>query len=358
MSRPVPSAAVLAAVMVVAAVAVAVAELAIPGGGRGALLVTLVLWTAIAQGSVAAVAAAEYTGARWVEQVRGELLAPARMLPLLLVLFVFLWPQLDLYPWAAAPGAWLNRPFFAGRNVALLAAAALLASLFAARAERRDPSARRFAVAYLVVYAASQSLVAFDWVMSLAYPWVSSMFGLYFMVEALYAGVALAGVLFLLLGRPPREAGGARWEAAGRDAGLLLFGFSVLWGGLFFAQFLLIWYGNLPEEVSLVAARLAGRATRPLVPAFIALCWGVPFFLLISAWAKRSALAVGIASGSVLLGLAAERLMFMLPALPLRFGVLALENALLVAVWLVLSLRRRSPAGQAAARASGGGPRS
>jgi hypothetical protein len=354
MSRSAPSAAVPAAVMVVAAVAVGVLELAVPGGGRGALLVTLVLWTAIAQGSVAAAAAAEYTGARWVEQVRVELLATARMLPLLLVLFLLLWPQLDLYGWAAAPGAWLNRPFFVARSVAFLAASALLASLFAVRAQRRDPSTKRFAVGYLVVYAASQTLVAFDWVMSLAYPWVSSMFGLYFMVEALYAGVALAGVLFLLLGRRRREAGGARWEAAGRDAGLLLFGFSVLWGGLFFAQFLLIWYGNLPEEVSFIATRLAEKATRPLIPAFIALCWGVPFFLLISAWAKRSALAVGIASGSVLLGLAAERLLFMLPALPLRFGVLALENALLLAVWLAVSLRR-SPPGEAAARASGGG---
>jgi hypothetical protein len=348
MTRPVLGRAAFAGVVALAAAGVAIAELA-GGGGGGALLFTLVLWTAIAQGSVAAVAAAEYTGARWIEQLRGELLAPARMLPLLLVLFLLLWPHPDLYGWMAAPNAWLNRPFFFGRNVALLAATSLAASLFAARAQRRAPSTKRYAVSYLVVYAASQTLVAFDWVMSLAYPWVSSMFGLYFMVEALYAGIALAGILFLLLGRRRRAAGGARWEAAGRDAGLLLFGFSVLWGGLFFAQFLLIWYGNLPEEISFVATRLAERATRPLVPAFIALCWGVPFFLLISEWAKRSALAVGIASGSVLLGLVAERLVFMLPALPLALGVLALENALLLAVWVAVSLRRRPPAEEAAA---------
>lgn len=350
MSRPARDGAALLVVMMLAATAIAVAEFAVAGGGRGALLFTLVLWTAIAQGSVAAAAAAEYTGARWIEQVRGELLAAVRMLPFLLVLFLFLWPQLELYAWSGAPGAWLNRPFFIARNVAVLGAAAVLASLFADRARRRDPATKRFAVAYLVVYAASQTLVAFDWVMSLAYPWVSSMLGLFYLVEALYAGVALAGLLFLVLGRRRREAGGERWSAAGRDAGLLLFGFSVLWGGLFFAQFLLIWYGNLPEEVAFIAARIAGKTTRPLIPAFIALCWGVPFFLLISARAKRSAVAVGVASCSILLGLTAERLVFMLPALPLPAGLLLGENLLLLAVWWGAVALRRRPAGQATAR--------
>jgi hypothetical protein len=333
MSRPALSGLALLGVTALVAGAIAIAELGFAGGG-GALLFTLVLWTGFAQGSVAVVAAAELTGARWVGRLRAELLAAARLLPLLLVLFLLLWPKLGLYRWMEAPGAWLNRPFFVARSVALLAATSLVANVFAARARRREPSARRLAVVYLLLCAVSQTLVAFDWVMSLAYPWVSSMLGLYFLVEAFYAGIALAGLLFLALERRRREAVGGEWSAAGHDAGLLLFGWSILWGGLFFAQFLLIWYGNLPEEVSFVAARVSTTAMRLLSAAFLALCWAVPFFLLIPERTKRSRGAVGIASASVLLGLAAERLLFMLPEVRLHSGLLVAENLLLLGVWV------------------------
>jgi hypothetical protein len=341
MSRPAANGTALLVVMMLGAAGIAIVEFAVAGGG---LLLTLALWTAIVQGSVAVVAATEYTGARWVGQVRGELLAAARLLPFLLVLFLLLWPQLELYGWAASPGSWLNRPFFVARNAGLLAATAVVGGLFAARARRRDPSARRFAVAYLALYAANQTLVAFDWVMSLSYPWVSSMFGLYFLVEALYAGIALSGLLFLVLDRRRRGTVGGAWSAGARDAGLLLFGFSVLWGGLFFAQFLLIWYGNLPEEVSYIVARLSSPVSRPLIPAFIGLCWGLPFFLLLSAWGKRSVRALGIASVAVLLGLAAERLVFVTPELPLRGGLVLVENLMLLAVWWVAVATASRPA--------------
>ena len=183
----------------------------------------------------------------------------------------------------------------------------------------------------LIALALTMSFASFDWVMSLSWPWVSSMFGLYFFVEALYAGLAAAGLLFLLIGGRRRAAEG--WDAARRDVALLIFGFSVLWGGLFFAQFLLLWYGNLPEEVSFIATRLAASPSRPLIPAFIVACFGVPFAVLLSARAKRSAIVVALVSLTILLGLAAERLVFVLPVLPLGWGVLVLENAILAAVW-------------------------
>jgi hypothetical protein len=335
----------LLVVMLLVTTGIAIAEFVVAEGRGGALLLSLALWTAFAQGSVAVAAAGELTGARWVGQVREELLAAARVLPFLALLFLLLWPQLDLYAWAAAPTAWLNRTFFLGRNLGALAVTSAVALGFAARARRREASARRWAVGYLAAYAVSQTLVAFDWIMSLAWPWVSSMLGLYFTVEAFYAGLALAGLLLLTL---RRGRGGEGWDAAGRDAGLLLFGWSVLWGGLFFAQFLLLWYGNLPEEVSYIAARLATPARRGLVAAFIALCWAFPFFLLIPERTKRSSWAVGIASASVLLGLAAERVLLVLPELPLRSGLVWVENLLLVGVWMGAVAMARSQGGSEA----------
>jgi len=329
--------------LVVVAALLALLEFGLPTG-RGALLVTLVFWTAIVQGSVAVVAATDLTGARWTASLRRELLAAATLLPFLTGLFLLLWPLLDLYPWAAAPTAWLNRPFFIARNLALLAATAGMAQLFARRSLRQDPARFLFAVAYLFLFVASQSLVAFDWVMSLAYPWVSSMFGAYFFVEALYAGIALAGILILLLDRERREQDPVAWPAALRDVGLLLFGFSILWGGLFFAQFLLIWYGNIPEEVRFIAERISVSPTRELCAFFLAAGFAVPFLVLLSARAKRNVRVLGAVSLSVLLGLLAEKLLFVLPAVPLHFGVLVAENALLLAVWLLaVQNRQRLP---------------
>ncbi|MCM2358508.1 MAG: hypothetical protein NDI77_10200 [Geobacteraceae bacterium] len=325
-------------VLALAAAALALLEHGGPAAGRGAFLVTLVFWTSIAQGSVAVVAVTDLTGARWSAPLRRELLAAVPLLPFLPLLFLLLWPLSDLYPWAAAPTAWLNRPFFLARNLALLAATAGAAQLFARRSLRRDPARVRFAIAYLLLYVTCQSLVAFDWVMSLSYPWVSTMFGAYFFVEALYAGLALAGMLFLLSGRRRPGEATAAWPAARRDAGLLLFGFSILWGGLFFAQFLVIWYGNLPEEVRFIAVRLS--ASPELCAFFPAACFAVPFLALLSARAKGSAAVLCAVSLSVLLGLLAEKLLFIHPAAPVRFGGLLAENALLLALWL-LAMRSR-----------------
>ncbi|MGB8929674.1 MAG: hypothetical protein WCC48_00325 [Anaeromyxobacteraceae bacterium] len=317
-----------------AGVLAAIGLLEYGAGGRGALLVTLVFWTAIAQGSVAVVAVTDLTGARWGSSVKRELLVAAQLLPVLAALFLLLWPRLELYPWTAAPGRWLNRPFFMARGVALLLAAAVVARAFARRSLRGAPETRPLAVAYLILFAACQTLVAFDWVMSLSYPWVSSMFGMYFSVEALYAGLAAAGLIVLSLDRDRREREPATWAAARRDLGLLQFGFSVLWGGLFFAQFMLLWYGNLPEEVGFIAQRIAASPTRELAVLFLAACFGLPFIVFLSAGAKRSARAIGAVSVSILAGLIAEKLLLILPAVPLHHGVLAAEILVLLGAWV------------------------
>jgi hypothetical protein len=342
-------AALLVAAMLVLA-AVAVLELSGVVDSGGALLPTLALWTAIAQGCVAVAAAGEVTGARWIAAVRAELFAAGRLLPLLAALFALAAFRLDRYGWSASPGGWLNPPFFVGRGLFVLALAALLARALAARALRRDAAARPLAIAYLLAFAASQTLVAFDWIMSLSYPWVSSMLGMYFTVEALYAGLATAGLLFLL-GRRGVGARHPSWVAASRDAGLLVFGFSVLWGGLFFAQFLLLWYGNLPEEVSFIATRISAWPTRALAPAFIAACWATPFFLLLPARTKRSVPAVAAVALVILAGLLAERLFLSIPALRPGPWILAAENVLLLLAWGIVVRDAR----QAGAQAQGGG---
>jgi hypothetical protein len=303
--------------------------------GKGSLLMTLVFWTTLLQGGIAAAAVADLVGARWIALLRRQILAAYPLLLVSPVLLILLVPRLDLYPWAEDPGQWLNTPFFLLRNLALLLAVYGTGRRYALRSLRGDPRTPASAVIYLFAFVASQTLVAFDWVMSLEYPWISTLFGAYFFVEALYAGLALAGVLCFLL--PLRQGEGREAEMIKplRDIGLLLFGFSVLWGGLFFAQYLLLWYGNLPEEVQFIARRLESLPLRVLSVFFLTANFLGPFLGLLGRRAKRSDRVVGAVAALVLAGLFAERLFFILPAAPLPVALLLVENILFFAFWLL-----------------------
>ena len=303
--------------------------------GRGALLMTLVFWTTLLQGAIAAAAVADLVGARWITVLRRELLAAYPLLLVPPVLLVLLIPRLDLYPWAEAPGQWLNEPFFLLRNLALLLTVYGTGRLYARRSLQGDARTASSAVIYLFAFVAAQTLVAFDLVMSLEYPWISTLLGAYFFVEALYAGLALAAVLCFLLPQRRRESRPAAETSPRWDIGLLLFGFSILWGGLFFAQYLLLWYGNLPEEVHFIARRLESFPLLALAVLFLVGNFFIPFLVLLGQRAKHSALVVGVVAGSVLVGLFAERLFFVFPAVPLPAGVLLAQNLLLLAFWLL-----------------------
>jgi hypothetical protein len=297
--------------------------------------VTLVFWTTLLQGAIAAAAVADLVNARWIIVLRRQILAAYPLLLISPVLLILLVPRFDLYPWTETPGLWLNVPFFLLRNLALLLAVCGTGRGYALRSLRGDPRTPRSAVIYLFAFVASQTLVAFDWVMSLEYPWISTLFGAYFYVEALYAGLALAGVLCFLLPVRQEERRAAEEIKPLRDIGLLLFGFSVLWGGLFFAQYLLLWYGNLPEEVQLIARRLESFPLRALSVFFLAANFLVPFLGLLGRRAKRSDRVVAAVAGLVLTGLFAELLLFILPAAPMPVGVLLVENILFFAFWLL-----------------------
>jgi hypothetical protein len=114
-----------------------------------------------------------------------------------------------------------------------------------------------------------------------------------------------------------------------------MFGFSVLWGGLFFAQYLLLWYGNLPEEVEFIVSRLESLPLLALSVFFLAANFLTPFLVLLSRRAKESAPVVGAVAATVLTGLFAERLFFILPSAPLPVGLLLVENVLVFAFWLL-----------------------
>ena len=80
------------------------------------LLFTLTFWVALIQGSVAVVAAAEAAMGKWIEPLKKELLSFYPLILLLAVLFLLIYPQMDIYKWSEDSHQWLNKDFFIIRN--------------------------------------------------------------------------------------------------------------------------------------------------------------------------------------------------------------------------------------------------
>lgn len=228
-----------------------------PVQGCRAYLVGAIFVIGFPLGSLALAMIHALTGGAWGEQLGPGLRAAIRALPLALVLFA---PVLAMtpwiYPWAAADAHghfqrdYLNVPFFGARSVGF-AVIWLALSL----AMRTSNPARRAAVSGvgLVLLGLTVTFAAIDWVMSLEAPWPSTMFPVLFATGQALQATALA--VLLCMTTPAARALPAK---SLRDLGNLLLMFVMLWAYMSISQYLLIWSGNLREEIPWYLRRLRG----------------------------------------------------------------------------------------------------
>jgi hypothetical protein len=265
--------------------------------------------------------ALEYvTGATWsiaLRRVPEAMTAglPAGAIGLALVL-VF---GSSIYPWATDPAAlhglkatWLARPFVLARAAVYLGVWLVLARALVRTSRRQDVDGavvhtlrnRRLSAIFIVVFAVTLWLASMDWVMALDAHWYSTMFGLYNFAGLFLAGLAATALLTVLLERAGllRE---AILPSHRHDLGKLLFAFSTFWMYIWFSQYMLIWYANLPEETGYFVTRLQ-PAWRPYVLLSLALNWVVPFVVLLPQAAKRSATVLARVSIAILVGRLAD----------------------------------------------------
>jgi len=299
-------------------VLIAVLILAVHLDRSGTHLIPVLVGMALVMGSVLLVAAAELSNAKWIARVKPALLATA---PLLFVFPALLGPV--PFPWLQHPTAWLTPDFFLIRNIAALLVLALVGNLFAQRSRREEPTSRRWAVAYILTFAVVKTLVAMDWVMSFDYPWISTMFPVLYMVECLYAGLALTGIICFVL--ETRRAGAT--GATLYDSATLLFGFALFWGGLFYAQYLTIWYANIPEEVSFFTNRQRLMGGSAFFYATVLLLFGIPFTALLLHKARTRPGAVMFLAHVVLIGLVVHRAYHLLPHVEFDLAWLLAQSA-------------------------------
>jgi hypothetical protein len=171
---------------------------------------------------------------------------------------------------------------------------------------------RRLAPLYVVLYAIVATMVAFDGIMALQPHWFSNLLGGWYFMGSFLGGHTLL-VLLMLYGR--RQLGIASLVSPKQrhDLGKLCFGFTVFWAYLMWAQFLVIWYGNLPEETGFVFARLWG----PWLPVGRSVLLGmfvIPFWGFLFVAAKKSPFVLGLFATVSLGSLWLERYLLVTPS--------------------------------------------
>jgi hypothetical protein len=325
------------------------------------LLTAALFGLTVALGGAVFAAIQGVSGARWWAPVRpvasalaGTLAVPGTALFLTLVLGLR-----TLYPWAR-PGAaavshalhakavWLNPSFFLVRALVVLVLWMALASLLRDRLAVLDgrPSAdanRAFArasVLFLLLLAPTLSAASWDWAMSLEPEWYSTIFSVYIFSGTFLGGIAAVAVLAIWLDR--RGLLGRRLAPETlHDLGKLLFAFGTFWAYIWFCQYLLIWYSNLPEETPYFARRLTGGWTL-LFWLNPVLNFGVPFAALLSARVKRRPGFLAQVALVVLLGRWLDSYLLIAPAgspLP-SFPVYAVVATLLLVPGMLLLFSR------------------
>ena len=184
----------------------------------------------------------------------------------------------------------------------------------------------RLAPLYIVIYAIVMTLVAFDGIMALQPHWFSNLLGgFYFMGSFLGAHMLLA--LLMLYGRRHLGIADLISPKQRHDLGKMCFGFTVFWTYLMWAQFLVIWYGNLPEETGFVFARLWG----PWLPVARWVFLGmflIPFWGLLFVAAKKSPFVLGLMATISLTALWLERYLLVTPSVtPVEHPTFGLPEA-------------------------------
>ena len=139
---------------------------------------------------------------------------------------------------------------------------------------------------FIVLFAVTSSTAAWDWIMSIDTHWFSTLFGWYIFSEWATIGFASILLLSLLL----NKAGYLKHlnDSHIHDLGKFVFAFSIVWTYMWFSQFMLIWYANIPEEVIYHMERIELDNYRFLTWFSLAINFVVPALFLMSRDAKRN----------------------------------------------------------------------
>ncbi len=145
--------------------------------------------------------------------------------------------------------------------------------------------ARSLSAVFLVIFAVSSSIAAWDWVMSIDTHWYSTMTGWYVFASWFVSGLAAITLVVIFL----KEQGYLKVVNANHlhNLGLFVFAFSIFWAYIWFSQFLLIYYANIPEETVYFVNQMNNSPYSWIFYASIIMNFVLPFLLLMTRDSKR-----------------------------------------------------------------------
>jgi hypothetical protein len=271
-------------------------------------LVGYLFWAGIALGSLALLMLQHLTGGHWGLVIRRVLEAATRTLPLLALLFIpIIVGAHDIYPWthheemsktpalAQKARIYLNMPGFIGRAVLYFVLWGLLVYLLNKWSLAQDRTAdrrytknmRMLSGPGILIFVLTVTFASVDWAMSLNPEWFSTIYGLLFVAAWALSALAISIAMMAFIGRR---------EPLGRvvrpnhfqDLGKLMLAFVMLWAYFSFSQYLIVWSGNLPEEIQWYLPRVSG-GWGAIALSVVIFHFALPFVLLLSASLKRNA---------------------------------------------------------------------
>ena len=193
----------------------------------------------------------------------------------IIVLGIALWAGDHLFIWMdpevvahdeliQGKSGWLNKTWFAIRGLIFIAGWSLYRyfsrkfSLAQDQADVNDNSNFkknfRISAAFLVFYIYTESMMSWDWIMSVDPHWFSTLFGWYVFASMFVSGITVIALITIYL----KSKGLMEFvnDSHLHDLAKFMFAISVFWTYLWFSQFMLIWYANIPEEVTYFITRI------------------------------------------------------------------------------------------------------
>tara|TARA_B100000475_G_scaffold198144_1_gene178265 strand:- start:357 stop:1292 length:936 start_codon:yes stop_codon:yes gene_type:complete len=259
-------------------------------------------------------------------------LLPGALIVLAIAFFadkhIFIWMDPDVVAHdkiIQAKSGWLNKSAFLIRGLIFIGGWSLYRyfsrkfSIAQDLAKDNKNFKRNFQISagFLVFYIYTESIMSWDWVMSVDPHWFSTLFGWYLFASMVVSGVTTIALITIYL----KSQGYMKFvnDSHLHDLAKYMFGFSVFWAYLWFSQFMLIWYANIPEEVTYFITRIEDY-TIPFFTMF-ALNFIFPFLLLMNSDYKRVPWFIVMAGSIILIGHYMDVYMMIMPATVIdRYG--------------------------------------
>ncbi len=240
-------------------------------------------------------------------------LLPGALIVLAIAFFadkhLFIWMDPDVVAHdklLQAKAGWLNKTAFLIRGLIFIGGWSLYRyfsrkfSLAQDLANDNKNFKRNFQISagFLVFYIYTESMMSWDWVMSVDPHWFSTLFGWYVFASMIVSGITTIALMTIYL----KSKGYIKFvnDSHLHDLAKYMFGFSVFWAYLWFSQFMLIWYANIPEEVTYFVTRIEDYP----IPFFtmFALNFIFPFLVLMNSDYKRIPWFIVMAGMIILVG--------------------------------------------------------